>query len=126
MAFLKAAAGDSTAYYMADAIRYRYRGIADSALIAIEKASKITGSETAEYIGFKLGDFYEQTGNWQKAADSHEQYLTKYADGLYRDQALYSVGVLYFEKLKQPARADAAFNKLLSDFPLSPLRHAPT
>ncbi len=121
MAFLKAAAGDSTAYYMADAIRYRYRGITDSALIAIEKASKITGSETAEYIGFKLGDFCEQTGNWQKAADSYEQYLTKYADGLYRDQALYSVGVLYFEKLKQPARADAAFNKLLSDFPLSPL-----
>jgi lipopolysaccharide biosynthesis regulator YciM len=121
MAFLKGATGDSTAYYMADAFRYRYKGLADSAMIAIEKAAKITNSETAEYVGIKLGEFCEQAGNWQKAADSYEQYLAKYTDGLYRDQALYSAGVLYFEKLKQPARADSAFNKLLSDFPLSPL-----
>lgn len=121
MAFLKAAAGDSTAYYMADAYRLRYKGFPDSALIAIEKAARFINSETAEYIGIKLGEFCELTGNWQKAADSYEQYLTKYSDGLYRDQALCSAGILYYEKLKQPARADAAFNKLLSDFPLSPL-----
>ncbi|NLI17092.1 MAG: tetratricopeptide repeat protein, partial [candidate division Zixibacteria bacterium] len=119
--FLKGAAGDSSAYYMADAFKFRYMGLADSALIAAEKAGKFGGSEMAEYILIKLGDFCEQAGNWQKAADSFELYLAKYPDGLYRDQALYSAGVLYYEKLKQPARANTAFNKLLSDFPLSPL-----
>jgi tetratricopeptide (TPR) repeat protein len=121
ISFLKGAAGDSSAYYMADAFKFRYMGLADSALIAAEKAGKFGGSEMAEYILIKLGDFCEQAGNWQKAADSFELYLAKYPDGLYRDQALYSAGVLYYEKLKQPARANTAFNKLLSDFPLSPL-----
>lgn len=121
ISFLKGAAGDSTAYYMADAFRYNYRGLADSAMIAAEKASKFSNSEMAEYVQIKLGEFCEQSGSWQKAVDTYDQYLAKYSDGLYRDQALYESGVLYFEKLKQPARADALFNKLLSDFPLSPL-----
>jgi tetratricopeptide (TPR) repeat protein len=121
LAFLAGAAGDSTAYLMADAARFRYGGFPDSALAAIVKAAGVANSGMAEYILFNLGGFCEQSGNWAKAAETYEQYMSRYAEGLYLDQAIYSLGVVYFEKLKQPARADALFNKLLSDFPLSPL-----
>jgi tetratricopeptide (TPR) repeat protein len=121
MAFLQGAAGDSTAYFMADAMRYRYIGLPDSAVAAVEKAARFTSSEQAEYVLFKLAGFYEESGNWLKEVDTYEQYISRYPDGLYQDQALYALGVVYYEKLKQPAKADASFNKLLSDFPLSPL-----
>jgi len=121
MALLNDAAGDSTAYFMADAMRFRYRRHPDSAVAAVEKAAKIAGSGAAQFELYSLAQFYEDTKNWPKAAETYEQYLSRYPDGLYIDRAIYALGVVYYEKLKQPDKADALFNRLLTSYPLSPL-----
>jgi tetratricopeptide (TPR) repeat protein len=121
LALLDAAKGDSAAIYAANAYRQKYCGHADSAMAYMEKAANVNGSAAAEYVIFNLGKFYEDNKNWLKAAETYERYNAAYKDGLYIDRSIFGLAIIYYENLAQPDKANTLFNRLMTDFPASPL-----
>lgn len=120
-ALLSDAEGDTAAYLMADADRYFYSGKTDSAIIKMEQARKLKTARSAEHILFLLANYYGAGGRWDQAADAYEQYNSEFSDGLYIDRSIFNLAEIYYEKADRPEEADLLFQKLVSDFPASPL-----
>jgi tetratricopeptide (TPR) repeat protein len=70
---------------------------------------------------FNLGNIYEHVKNWPKAAETYGRYNDTYKDGLYIDRSIFELAIIYYENLAQPDKANALFNKLMTEFPSSPL-----
>jgi tetratricopeptide (TPR) repeat protein len=120
-ALLSDTEGDTAAYLLADADRYFYSGKTDSAIFTMEQAHQLKNNKAAEHILFLLGNYYEAGGRWDKAAAAYEQYGSTYPDGLYIDRSIFNLAEIYYEKADRPEEADLLFQKLVSDFPASPL-----
>lgn len=120
-ALLSDAAGDTAVYLLADADRCYYIGKTDSAIVIMEQANQLKDNKAAEHILFLLANYDEAAGYWDKAAAAYEQYNSTYPDGLYIDRSIFNLAEIYYEKADRPEEADPLFQKIVSDFPASPL-----
>ena len=121
MSVLVDAADDSVLYTIADAARLKYSGRIDSAIAALKEAELQTGSKAFEYVVFNLAGYYADAGQWDTAVGAYQYYETAFPEGVYIDRALFNLAQIYAEKIGRPEQADQLLNRLISDFPASPL-----
>ncbi|MFW0715653.1 tetratricopeptide repeat protein [Pedobacter sp. N23S346] len=80
------------------AVTYPENGLADAVLMSKAR------------IFIKSGDF-------QKAADLLKKVADNFKDGIWTDDALFTLGDLYEKKLNDVAQAKSYFQKLITDYP---------
>ncbi len=115
------AEGDSMINTIAKATRLSFAGRPDSAIVYLKQASQSSGSKVYEYALYYLPSYYADMGNWETAIGAYKHYLTAFEDGVYTDRALLDLSRIYIEKAQRPDKADELLNKLITDFPYSPL-----
>jgi len=115
------AENDTVLYLIADASRYYYSQKADSAIAVMEQAISFTQSPAYEYILFNLACYYSETCLWDKAISAYEDYNYSYPEGLYTDRSLFNLAEIYRDRKLQPEKTDELLEKIVTDYPASPL-----
>lgn len=111
---------DQSIVLLAEAFRFRFSGIQDSAIARLRTILE-SGGAASEYAAVNLADIYDNLSAWQEAADVYEGYLDKFQKGIYIDRALYGLAVIYSDRLSMPQKAISLANRILAEFPHSPL-----
>lgn len=58
----------------------------------------------------------EDNQKYEEAMIKYEQVVTEFPDGIWADNSLYAIGHLYLDKLDEPEKALATFEKIFMDF----------
>lgn len=115
------AEGDTNLSLISRATWNYFAGYTDSAIVLMKEASLREQSKIYEFALYHLPLYYSQAGNWEMAVGAFQHYLTVFEDGVYTDKALFSLAEIYYEKADRPDKADQLLNRLITDFPNSPL-----
>jgi tetratricopeptide (TPR) repeat protein len=121
LSMISDAADDTILYFLVDAKRFYNAGKPDSAIISLERARNNKSSKAYEQVLYMLGKYYMLTEAYEKSLAAYQEYSFSYPEGLYADRVLYDLAEIYNEKLSQPNKADELLNKLVTDYPASPL-----
>jgi len=121
MSVLVDAAGDSVLATIADAARLKYSGQIDSAIAKMKEAELQTGSKAYEYVVFNLAGYYADAGLWDTAVGAYQHYETAFPEGVYIDRAIFNLAQIFSKEIGRPEQADQLLNRLITDFPASPL-----
>jgi len=112
---------DTVLYDIADAERCARSGDYEGAIIALRFAAERNNPKASEYISFNLAYYYSKAGLWDMAVTTYENYISNFPEGQYTDRSLYNLAEIYNEKNSQPGKANELLEKLIADFPASPL-----
>lgn len=115
------AADDSVLFVIADAARLKFSDRLDSAIVRMKEAAERVDSKAYEYVVFNLAGYYAEAGLWDTAVGAYEHYQTAFPEGVYIDRALFNLARIYNEKIGRRDKADQLLNRLMTDFPASPL-----
>jgi tetratricopeptide (TPR) repeat protein len=121
LSMLSIDADDTVLYYLVDARRLYNAGKTDSAVAKLEQAGNHKGSKAYEQALYMLGTYAMSAGSYEKSVAAYEEYSDSFPEGLYADRVLYNLAELYHEKLSLPHKADELLNRLVTDYPASPL-----
>jgi hypothetical protein len=69
----------------------------------------------ADNILLQKGIIYQNQGKYLEAAGLFELLSRSYKDDVLADDALFKLGLLYLEKLNEPQKAKAAFEKIITE-----------
>jgi len=61
----------------------------------------------------RLGKIYESQGQYDLALQNYQQIIDKYKEGIYVDEALFFSAEIYNEKLNDPEKAKALYEKVI-------------
>jgi len=111
---------DQSIILLAEASRFRFGGIQDSAIARLKTIIE-SGGAASEYAAIALAEIYENLSEWRKAVDTYEEYLNKFQKGIYIDRAILGLALIYSDRLSMPQRAISLANRILAEFPHSPL-----
>lgn len=111
---------DQSLRLLTEAERFMFEKKIDSAMIKLEAAIEANGT-ASQYAALSLAKLHSIKGAWDKAAATYERYIEKYVDGIYLDQALLALAEIYVDKISSPQKAAPLANRILSEFPKSPL-----
>jgi len=112
---------DTVLHHIADAQRCAGSGDFEGAIIALKLAAERNYSKASEYILFNLSYCYSEAGLWDMAINTYENYISNFPEGLYTDRSLFNLAEIYNEKTSQPGKANELLEKLITDYPASPL-----
>ena len=71
----------------------------------------------ADAVLMSKARIYIKSGDFQKAADLLKKVTDNFKDGIWTDDALFTLGDLYEKKLNDMAQAKSYFQKLITDYP---------
>lgn len=71
----------------------------------------------ADAVLMSKARIYIKSGDFQKAADLLKKVTDNFKDGIWTDDALFTLGELYEKKLNDMAQAKSYFQKLITDYP---------
>ncbi|MDD3742821.1 MAG: tetratricopeptide repeat protein, partial [Lentimicrobiaceae bacterium] len=105
-----------SAYAAADLLLFRNHtreamAILDSMLTAFP------GHEITDDVLLKRAEINVSQGNFAKAADDYLRIAREFSDGVLADDALFKLGVLYQDHIKDKEKAMEAFQRLLLEHP---------
>jgi ABC-type branched-subunit amino acid transport system substrate-binding protein/thioredoxin-like negative regulator of GroEL len=78
------------------------------------------GPSDAESVSFQQAEQFLASQQWQQALVGFSQYLSRYPQGYYADQAFDGLGQIYSQRQEYDA-AQAFYQRLVNEFPDSPL-----
>lgn len=110
---------DSNALKMyADAEMLLFRNLPMQAVKKLDSiAVAYPDNGLADAVLMSKARIYIKSGDFQKAADLLKKVTDNFKDGIWTDDALFTLGDLYEKKLNDIAQAKSYFQKLITDYP---------
>jgi predicted Zn-dependent protease len=110
---------DSNALKMyADAEMLLFRNLPEKAVKKMDSiAIAYPQNSLADAIMMSKAQIFIKANDFQKAADVLKKVTEKFKDGIWTDDALFTLGDLYEKKLNDIAQAKIYFQKLITDYP---------
>lgn len=110
---------DSNALKMyADAEMLVFRNLPDKSLAKLDSISILyPNNSLADAILMSKSKILIKAGEFQKAADILKNITENFKDGIWTDDALFTLADLYEKKLNDIAQAKIYFQKLITDYP---------
>lgn len=110
---------DSNALKMyADAEMLLFRNLPMQAVKKLDSiAVAYPDNGLADAVLMSKARIYIKSGDFQKAADLLKKVTDNFKDGIWTDDALFTLGDLYEKKLNDMAQAKSYFQKLITDYP---------
>ena len=110
---------DSNALKMyADAEMLLFRNLPVQAVKKLDSiAVAYPDNGLADAVLMSKARIYIKSGDFQKAADLLKKVTDNFKDGIWTDDALFTLGDLYEKKLNDMAQAKSYFQKLITDYP---------
>ena len=110
---------DSNALKMyADAEMLLFRNLPVQAVKKLDSiAVAYPDNGLADAVLMSKARIYIKSGDFQKAADLLKKVIDNFKDGIWTDDALFTLGDLYEKKLNDIAQAKSYFQKLITDYP---------
>lgn len=75
------------------------------------------GEEIEDLVLFRLGTTAEKLGEWEAALGFYQQILEQHPESIYKDEALFFSGNLFWKKLNQPQKAQEFYEKIVLQHP---------
>lgn len=75
------------------------------------------GHEITDDVLLKKAEINVSNGNFLEAVENYTRVATEFSEGVLADDALFKLGILYEEHIKDKAKAMETFEKLLMDHP---------
>ncbi|MDY0903687.1 tetratricopeptide repeat protein [Pedobacter sp. CFBP9032] len=110
---------DSNALKMyADAEMLLFRNLPVQAVKKLDSiAVAYPDNGLADAVLMSKARIYIKSGDFQKAADLLKKVTDNFKDGIWTDDALFTLGDLYEKRLNDMAQAKSYFQKLITDYP---------
>ena len=110
---------DSSALKMyADAEMLLFRNLPEKAVKKMDSiAIAFPENSLADAIMMSKARIFIKSNDFQKAADILKKVTENFKDGIWTDDALFTLGDLYEKKLNDIAQAKIYFQKLITDYP---------
>ncbi len=105
---------------LAQALRLGFGGQKDSSIIILKSIAG-SGGAAQEYASISLAEIYANQSSWRSAIDTYEDYINRFPKGIYVDRALLGLALIYSDHLSMPEKAASLANRILAEFPHSPL-----
>src|SRR5690606_23446383 len=72
-----------------------------------------SGDEIEAVTLLRIGTIFEKQLDYQQALAQYDAIIQNHADGIYVDEALYFSAEIYHDRLKDPVKAQALYEKIL-------------
>ena len=80
---------------------------------------KFKGHAIEDEALFKQAELYKKLGEYEFAENNYQKIVQLKKDGILADDAVYELGLLYQNKLKDPEKAKEMFEKIIFEYPSS-------
>ncbi len=91
----------------------------DSSIVYYREAlEKVEGTQLAEFIYLQISKTFLEISDFTKSENNLKEFLRKYPESIYTDEAIFTLGVTYFKEEKYPESV-GVFTELLTKFPKS-------